>query len=111
MVTGSGMAIKGILREELDNSIRMQKRYDEELEKLPAGSLVKKKIKGHEYYYIVLRENKKVRFAYQGKEVPESVFEEYARAKELRAKYRNLLSQVKRQIKFLKGVLRGQESI
>ncbi|MBW1782224.1 MAG: hypothetical protein JRL30_15985 [Deltaproteobacteria bacterium] len=105
------MAIKGVLREELDNSIRMQKRYEEELEKLPAGSLVKKKIKGHEYYYIVLRENGKVKFVYQGKEVPESVVEQYARAKKLRAKYRKLLSQVKKQIKFLKGVLRGQESI
>jgi len=111
MITGSDMAIKGVLREELDNSIRMQKRYEEELAKLPLGSLIKKRIKGHEYYYIVLRENKKVRFTYRGKEVPESVIKEYARAKELRGKYRNLLSQVKKQIKFLKGVLRGQESI
>ncbi len=41
------MAIKGVLREELDNSVRMQKRYEEELERLPVGSLVRKKIKGH----------------------------------------------------------------
>lgn len=105
------MAIKGVLREELENSIRMQKRYEEEIAKLPAGSLVKKNIKGHEYYYVVLRENGKVRFIYQGKEMPQSVIDEYARAKELRAKYRNLLSQVKKQIKFLKGTLRGQKSI
>jgi nitrogen fixation/metabolism regulation signal transduction histidine kinase len=105
------MAIKGVLREELENSIRMQKRYEEEIAKLPAGSLVKKNIKGHEYYYVVLRENGKVRFVYQGKEMPQSVIDEYARAKDLRAKYRNLLSQVKKQIKFLKGTLRGQKSI
>lgn len=111
MVTGVGMAIKGVLREELSNSIKMKKRYEEELEKLPVGSLIKKNVKGHEYYYIVLRENGKVRFLYQGKDVPESVIEEYARAKALRAKYRRLLSQVKKQIKFLKGALRGQEPI
>ena len=111
MVTEIGMTIKGVLREELDNSIRMQKRYEEELERLPAGSLVKKNIKGNEYYYIVLRENGKVKFVYQGKEVSEALVEEYRRAKELRAKYRKLLSQVKKQIKFLKGALRGQESI
>jgi nitrogen fixation/metabolism regulation signal transduction histidine kinase len=105
------MAIKGVLREELENSIRMQKRYEEEIAKLPAGSLVKKNIKGHEYYYVVLRENGKVRFVYQGKEIPQSVIDEYARAKDLRAKYRNLLSQVKKQIKFLKGTLRGQKLI
>jgi nitrogen fixation/metabolism regulation signal transduction histidine kinase len=105
------MAIKGVLREELENSIRMQKRYEEEIAKLPAGSLVKKNIKGHEYYYVVLRENGKVRFVYQGKEIPQSIIDEYARAKDLRAKYRNLLSQVKKQIKFLKRTLRGQKSI
>jgi len=108
---GVGMAIKGVLREELENSIRMQKNYEKELGKLPAGSLIKKKIKGHEYYYIVMRENGKVKFVYKGKKVSEALVEEYARAKELRAKYRKLLSQVKKQIKFLKGALRGQESI
>jgi len=111
MVTETGMAIKGVLREELENSIRMQKNYEEELENLPVGSLIKKKIKGHEYYYIVMREKGKVKFVYKGKKVSEALVEEYAKAKELRAKYRKLLSQVKKQIKFLKGVLRGQESI
>jgi nitrogen fixation/metabolism regulation signal transduction histidine kinase len=105
------MAIKGVLREELDNSIRMKKKYEEELSNLPVGSLIRKKIKGHEYYYIVLRENGEVKFIYKGKNVPEDLIKEYARAKELRKKYRNALSQIKKQIKFLKGALRGQESI
>ena len=105
------MAIKGVLREDLENSIRMQKKYVEELEKLPVGSLIKKKIKGHEYYYVVMRENGKVKFVYKVKNVSEVLIEEYVRAKELRAKYRKLLSQLKKQIKFLKGALRGQESI
>ncbi|MDB9823484.1 hypothetical protein OAC89_07285 [Deltaproteobacteria bacterium] len=105
------MAIKGVLREELDNSIRMKKKYEEELSKLPVGSLIKKKIKGHEYYYIVLREKGKVKFIYKGKNVSKDLMKEYARAKDLRKKYRNALSQLKKQIKFLKGALRGQESI
>lgn len=105
------MAIKGVLKEELGNSIRMQKKYEEELEKLPVGSLIKKRIKGHEYYYIVMRENGKVKFVDKGKKVSEAFVKEYARAKELRAKYRKLVSQLKKQIKFLKGALRGQKSI
>ncbi|MBW2204476.1 MAG: hypothetical protein JRF52_10370, partial [Deltaproteobacteria bacterium] len=56
-------------------------------------------------------ENGKVKFVYKGKRVSEALIEEYARAKEMRAKYRKLLSQLKKQIKFLKGALRGQESI
>jgi len=111
MVTEVGMAIKGVLKEELKNSINMQKKYEEELKKLPVGSLIKKKIKGHVYYYIVMRENGKVKFVYKGKRVSGALVEEYARTKELRAKYRKLLSQLKKQIKFLRGALRGQEAI
>lgn len=105
------MAIKGVLKEELENSIRMKEKFEKELVNLPVGSLIKKKIKGHEYYYIVLRENGNVRFIYKGKNVSDDFKKEYKRAKELRKKYRSNLSLLKKQIKFLKGALRGQESI
>ncbi len=105
------MALKGILEEELENSIRMKEQYKKELEKLPLGSLIKKNIKGHEYYYIVLREKGDVKFKYQGKNVSDEMKKEYSRAKELRKKYRNNISKIKKQIKFLKGALRGRESI
>jgi sRNA-binding regulator protein Hfq len=99
--------IKGVLREELENSLRMKRDYERELEKLPRGSLIKKKIKGHEYYYLVLRENGKVRFIYKPS-VSKHEIEKYTRAKEYRGKYRKLLSQVKRQIRFLRSTLRGK---
>lgn len=105
------MAIKGVLKEELENSIRIMERYEKELEKLPVGSLIKKKIKGHEYFYIVFREKGNVKFKYQGKNVSDDLKEEYARAKEMRKKYRSNISQLKKQIKFLKGALRGKEAI
>ena len=111
MVIGLEMAIKGILKEELENSIKMKMRYEEELKKLPVGSLIRKKIKGHEYYYIVMRENGKVKFKYEGKKVSKARIKEYERAKALRAKYRSLLSQVKKQIKFLERALRGQDAV
>ena len=102
--------IKGVLREELENSLQMKVDYERELAKLPKGSLVKKKIKGHEYYYLLLREKGKVKFIYKGK-VPEEEVKKYKEAKWLRAKYRKLLSQVKKQIKFLRSSLRGKESV
>jgi hypothetical protein len=105
------MAIKGVLKEELDNSIRMKEKYEEELSRLPVGSLIKKKIRGHVYYYVVLREEGKVKFNYKGKNVSEDLVNEYSKAKDLRNKYRHSISQLKKQIKFLKGALRGQESI
>jgi hypothetical protein len=102
--------IKGVLKEELENSLQMRKDYERELAKLPKGSLVKKKIKGHEYYYLLLRERGKVKFIYKGK-LSEEEIKEYREAKELRAKYRKLLSQVKKQIKFLRSALRGKEPV
>ena len=102
--------IKGVLKEELSNSLRMKKSYERELAKLPKGSLVKKKIKGHGYYYLLVRNGSKVRFIYRGK-VSEAELKKYNEAKRYRAKYRKLLSQAKKQIRFLKSSLRGKESI
>jgi len=102
--------IKGVLREELGNSLQMKKDYERELAKLPKGSLVKKKIKGHEYYYIIVRKGKKIHFIYKGKS-SDAEIGKYREAKEYRLKYRKLLSKVKKQIRFLRSSLRGKESI
>ncbi len=107
---GKAMSIKSVLREELDNSLRMQERYEQELSKLPKGSLVKRRIKGHDYYYLVYREDGKVRSIYQGKPDAEEIARSRA-AQNQRAKYRKLLSKVKRQVRFLRGILRGKEPI
>jgi len=101
------LVIKGVLKEELQNSLRMKKRYERELAKLPQGSLIKKKIKGHEYYYLLLREKGRVRFIYKGKNVSLNDIKKYHEAKKLRAKYRNLLSKVKKEIKFLEKSLKS----
>lgn len=102
--------IKSMLEEELANSLAMKKDYEKELAKLPKGSLIKKNVKGHDYYYLVVRENGKVKFIYKGKKVNNREILKYKQAKEYRAKYRKLLSEVKKQIKFLKGTLRGKKS-
>ena len=104
------MSIKSVLREEQANSLRMQERYEQELAKLPRGSLVRRRICGHEYYYLVYREGGKVRSIYRGQPGAEEIAR-YRAARDQRAKYRKLLSKVKRQVRFLRGVLRGKESI
>ena len=102
--------IKGVLAEELENSLRMKKEYEAALKKLPEGCLSVKKIRGHEYCYLVKRVGKKVKYIYKGKMSQEEK-KKFEEAKVLRAKYRNLLSQVKKQIKFLRSALRGKEAI
>jgi hypothetical protein len=100
--------IKGVLKKGLETSLRMAGGYVRELEKLPRGSLVKKNIKGHEYYYLLFRKNGKVKFIYKGK-VSENEIKKYKDAKKCRAKYRKLLSKVKKQIRFFRNSLRGRE--
>jgi hypothetical protein len=51
-----------------------------------------------------------VKFTYNGKASDEEI-ERYRETKEYRAKYRNLLSQVKKQIRFLGSSLRGKEAV
>ena len=103
--------IKNVLEEELANSLAMKKDYEKELAKLPKGSLIKKNVKGHEYYYLVVREKGKVEFIYKGKKVSDKEINKYKQAKEYRAKYRKLLSEIKKQIKFLRSALRGKKSV
>jgi hypothetical protein len=102
--------IKGVLKEELQNSLRMKKEYEQALKNLPQGCLAVRKIRGHKYYYLVRRIGKKVRYIYKGK-ISEKERKKYSEAKELRAKYRKLLSQVKKQIRFLRSSLRGKEAV
>jgi len=102
--------IKGALAEELRNSLRMEREYNTALRKLPKGCLSIKKIKGHKYYYLVSRENGRLKYVYKGSVSKEEV-KIYEEAKEYRAKYRKLLSQVKKQIKYLRSSLRGKEAV
>ncbi|MFH0908858.1 MAG: hypothetical protein V1929_08855 [bacterium] len=89
----------------------MKKLYERELSRLPRGSLVKRKIKGHDYFYLVYREKGLFKSVYKGKSVPDKQLRAFREAKALRAKYRQALSQLKKQIRYLEGVLRGKEEI
>jgi len=102
--------IKGVLAEELENSLRMKKEYEQALKKLPQGCLAVRNIRGHKYYYLAKRVGKKVKYIYKGK-ISDDEKKKYEDAKMLRAKYRKLLSQVKKQIRFLRSSLRGKEAI
>ena len=59
--------IRGVLEEELERNIRMKNRYISELEKLPKGSILLRKIGNQEYYYLKYRENGKSIAKYLGK--------------------------------------------
>ncbi|MHB8963164.1 MAG: hypothetical protein ACYC5K_08425 [Saccharofermentanales bacterium] len=59
--------IRGVLIDELTRNDRMRSRYLTELDSLPKGSLLLRRIGNQEYYYLKYRENKKVKSEYLGK--------------------------------------------
>ncbi|MCE5300028.1 MAG: hypothetical protein LLG37_04025 [Spirochaetia bacterium] len=102
--------IKGVLKEELQNSLGMKAGYEKALRELPKGSLSILKRNGKGYYYLKYREKGRVINKYIG--IPQAgMVEKYRTAVKMRKKYRHLLSVVKKQIRFLRGTLRGKESI
>jgi hypothetical protein len=101
--------IRGVLKEELENSRDMLKRYQEEISKIK-GCLIRKKIGKRYYYYLVKRQGKKVKFIYKGP-ISEEVKKAYVKQRKMLNKYRKLLLQVKNQIKFIRRALRGKETV
>jgi len=98
--------IKSVLQEELVNSRRMERRYVQALRRLGKGSLVKKRIGGHAYYYLAMRDGGRVKFRYLGKLSAQELQARQAQHRQ-RGQYRRLLREVKQQIRFLERSLRG----
>ncbi len=103
--------IKGVLREELGNSIRMKRDYEKALKLHPGGCFVQKKVRGHKYYYLVIRDGRKVKFIYKGKQLPKEDIAKLKDSKRLRKKYKELIQKLNRQIKYLRKTLRGKEDV
>jgi hypothetical protein len=99
--------IKGVLEEELKKAVQLQEEYEKAMAALPRGVLVQKFVKGYQYYYLMTREDGKVRFEYKGK-LPGKDIKHYDAAKKDRARYRTLLAAVKKRIVFLRRTLRGK---
>ena len=100
------MFIKGMLKEELENSRRILADYEKALALLPVGALVPKRIGGRMYYYLAVRRDGRVCFDYLGK-LSAGEVKQYERAQKQRAHYRGQLSELKKQIRFLERVSRG----
>ena len=103
--------IKGVLKEELENSLRLKNGYEKAVKQYPGGSLIKKRIREHYYYYLAFREGRKVRFVYKGKELSKEFIVEFEKSKRMRVKYKKLIQELNKRIKYLKKVLHGKEDV
>ena len=101
--------IKDLLKEELDNSLRLKKEYAEAFKKQQAGSVIRKKIRGHHYYYLAFRDANKVRFVYKGKNISPEEMNKIKEARRLKAKYKGLIYKLSGRIRYIKKALHGKE--
>ncbi|MDQ7827052.1 MAG: hypothetical protein RDV48_29920 [Candidatus Eremiobacteraeota bacterium] len=96
--------IRGVLVEELENSLRIRERYLESLRALPRGSLRKKHINGHDYYYLAFREGRKVKYSYLGK-LSESRLREYEEGRRKRDEQKKAVKKLDQQIRYLRKAI------
>ena len=82
--------IRGILREELDRSQRMEALYLKELESMPKGSLQVKIIRGREFLYRCFRDGKKVKSVFVPRDEAEKIGESIQRRREIESSLKRL---------------------
>ena len=82
--------IRGILREELDRSQRMEALYIKELESMPKGSLQVKVIRGREYLYRCFRDGKKVKSVFVPRDEAKKIGESIQRRREIESSLKRL---------------------
>jgi hypothetical protein len=68
----------------------------------------KKYVKGRQNCYLLSREKGKVRFEYKGKLLGNDI-KYYDTVKKDRARYRELLAEIRKRVVFIKKTLRGRE--
>ena len=85
--------IYGMLKEEKQRNLEMQKAYMQEIESLRKGSISKKTISGKTYYYLKYRQGDKVKNDYIGRD--KSVAEEVMREIEQRKHLQGILKRLK----------------
>ena len=104
------MFIKDMLNEELQNSLQIKNDYEQAINALPRGALVRKLIGGRPYYYLAHREGARVVFDYLGA-LSDDEIRMHEDAKQSRARYRQRLNEVNKQIRFLQKVLRDKQPV
>ena len=97
--------IKNVLFEELERNQEMQKSYKEQIDTLPKGKIILKRIKNREYYYLLYRDNGKVKTDYLG---PEGKFnpDEIQKNIDKRRYFQETLSKLQQEEKEIRKAIR-----
>ena len=105
MRSNSDSVVLVVLQDELERNRRMQLRYHKEIDQLPKGSLFRRKIRGHPYFYLNYRDKNKVVSKYLGK-LDELEAEDIKKRIAKRKRYEDLLKKLRDEEKILTKALR-----
>ncbi len=100
--------LDGVLKEELERLLELEKSYVREIKALPKGSIQQKKIKRSAYPYLVCRDGADVIYNYVGK-LSKSDLEKLESEIAQRRKFEGLLREVRRNIIYLKRIVYGRK--
>lgn len=76
--------LKSILKDSLVYYQRMERTLQRRLAKLPQGSVKRRRIKGHVYYYLQRRNHGKVVHRYLGRQTPHQLLEDIQQRRRLK---------------------------
>ena len=76
--------LKGILKDSLRYYKRLEGNLKRRLAKLPSGSIKRRQIKGHVYYYLQRRNGKRVMHQYLGRHKPTALLKEIQERRQLK---------------------------
>ena len=96
--------VYGMLQEEKQRNLEMQKSYEKEIEALSKGSIMIKNVAGNKYYYLKYRQGNKIRNDYIGKD--EGAVEEIRKEIEKRKHFQSLLKQLKLEYKQISKIVK-----
>jgi hypothetical protein len=97
--------IKGMLKEELERSYALEKKYEKKLKGYPPGYLLKRRLRDKLYYYLSFREGDRIRQKYLGSLSPEEVKGYKDRIKD-KNYLKKQLQEAKQNIQYLKRLLK-----
>ncbi len=97
--------VKSVLQEELKRVNSLRKKYEEKLDRLPPGYLLRRGSPGRGYYYLSYRDGEKIKQDYLGK-LSDDEIKKYKEQMRLKKQLRQQLREVKENIRYLEKLLR-----
>lgn len=97
--------VKSVLEEELQRLLALKEHYQEKMNDYPPGYLLKREMKGRVYYYLSFRDGSKIKQKYLGALKHKQV-ESYKELIEKRRMLQKQISEVKKNIDYLEGLLK-----